>query len=554
MVPILSWCACVWCSSGLTAQAQCLDFSTVEAGESFVDTATVRDFYINTSTFTSRGYDAEEVEAIIVAAADTWNQSGTSGTFRYLGRTSLGLAPTTASACASRNHTESVIVMDDNTGGAIAAAHPRCRDAMGAGSTFGISIYATTDNGVTQLTWSLTPGSGINDLDLASVATHELGHTFDLGHPVAGVAATMQTTGGSPAGNPAWRKTFRRDLRSWDIDCANQFGGNRVDDEYLDVKYARQWFYEQAPYYSPFYSSHEAIKASWGSSWSSSAAWLDDGCLRYGGSCVSFDSLLAASAPKVVDWLEHSSDRRIYFGLSADEGVAGWGSSHAVKVVGTSYTFISPNLEECTAMTGFLTCASSAPIYSARRVGSTYNDTIDRTVFVWTRSDPASENDFRRVRVAAGRVDSATLPVGEYFDANATSIVGPDVACETNGAVSRDCIVAYVPHNDPERRVWVTIFDLDTTATGYEVSIPFAWQTPIQTGSDLTIWFQDDSAGGRFWIAVRSIGANQPVELWSSSKGNGLTWTYRFNTISSLVGPDSISQLSGSLNGVVNTF
>ena len=146
------------------------------------------------------------------------------------------------------------------------------------------------------------------------------------------------------------------------------------------------------------------------------------------------------------------------------------------------------------------------------------------------------------------------VPVGDYLDVNATSIVGPDVACEPNSAFGRDCVAAYVPHDDPERRVWVTIFDLVSTGTTFEVSIPFTWSTQIQTGSDLTLWYQDDSSGGHYWMAVRAINSGQSVEVWSSPRNNGLAWTYRFNTIPSQVGPDSISSLSSTLNGVITNF
>jgi len=393
---------------------------------------------------------------------------------------------------------------------------------------------------------------------MASTAVHEFGHTFNVWHPPDGAtAATMQTTGNANAGlgfpNLTWRKTLRRDLRYFDIYCSRLYGGSRVDNEYLYVSPNRQWIYQEQKYGPPYqYSSTEAFKTSWGDLTATSAASLDRNWLRYNGSAVSFDSLVAASAPKVVDWEEQQFDRRIYFGLSTDEGGGGWNSSHAIKVVGTSFVVYAPNLQQCTAMLNPYGCLGSASVYSARRVGSAFNEAISKTVLVWTRSDPASELDFRRVRLTAGRLDSETVPIGAYVG-NVTSIVGPSIACKPDRAWGRDCVVAYVPHDSDEQWVNTTLLDVVFNGVSYDISsVASGSQKSMKTGSDITLWFQDDSNGGRFWMAVRSLDPLQTIQVWNSP--GGWFWTYKFDVGPGLVGPDSVSYTRGTWNAIITNY
>ena len=541
-------------------QISCEEFSANDPdGTSFSKTNTPRFYKINTDSFVQYGYDADEIEAAIVSASETWNQNGRSGIFVYQGRTTLGEAAEKKVDCASggtSGHSTSVVLMVKT--GVFARAEPRCLDSNDEGSVFSIKFGAENNAG-SPYNWTMGIATS-TEFDFLSTAVHEFGHTFNVWHPSKSTdAAALQTTANTNS-NAVFRDN-RRDLYEYDIVCSEQHGGFRTRSDFGDIEHFSNTVSNGLVNTTTVsYTHKEAIKSSFGdlTFGTKKVAHIDSVCLRYvaHGACISGDAVSASNAPKVTVWKEENDDVRIYYGNHFDQSdntSAPWAQARRISVAGETVTFSSPGLDVCETMTGFYTCTDTRGAYSARRISTAYSDKISRTIFAWAEHAPETTLN-RTLYISPGRVDSETLPTP--IDIGKTSDVGVGIACALNkGIGGRDCLVAYVPEDDLLSRVHVSLFDLLTTPTGFTIILPSIYElnTNIQTASDIAAWYQQDtdSAGGKFWLAIKEF-ENSEVSFYSSL--DGTSWTIEKSLNAVMVGPDAVGTENGSSNIVIRNY
>ncbi len=168
-------------------------------------------------------------------------------------------------------------------------------------------------------------------------------------------------------------------------------------------------------------------------------------------------------------------------------------------------------------------------------ISTAYDPRSARTVFAWTIHLPGSIFN-RRIAVSFGMMaqDLLTLPVFSQW----RSGTSPGVACRSGGAVGPNCIIAFANDEDSLSRVWVQRFSGAQTGVCARSSLqcfePAAGSgtiLPDSTGDDVAAWF----AGGRFWIAIRSVEPGQPTHTWHSRTGDD--WRRGPDLPASIVGP-----------------
>lgn len=535
------------------AMAQtCPEFSTYENGLSFGQTQE-RVFWLNVDSFmdSTVGYDEDEIEAMVISAAERWNHQANSGVLVYGGRTTQTGAPDLDVNCNSTNRLNVVEMVDwigtDTTG----RAEPRCR-SNGVGDTFSVRIAKNRGASNAQVPWGWNTTS-VRDLE--EIIVHELGHTFNLWHPAdTSAPATMLTSGQASSASTTWGD--RRELRDYDIACAKQLSDDRWQNE------AVVWltFSSGSPW--PLATGFDVTRATmtyfdW--TINDAFAYQDETCVHYQpGSttpwCATWESADAASGPEGVVWTDDGTAQVL---VSLREDVVDdpndiWTWRHPVVDVAPSQ-FFAEQMETCADManstTDVLVCSSTARdgVHSARRVATAYNEALasnGRTMVAWANQADFSDPEASEVFLSVGRTSGGTW--AEPTRLNVFSDVGPGLACAPDQAAGgRDCLLATVDPDNPMSEVVVTPISQywSSYADRYYSTRGTSVTTSIQTGADIAVWYQDD-----WFLAVKSF--DGWVRIYRSTDG-GVSWTEDGTAGQSIVGPEVVTAEDGSYSFLI---
>jgi hypothetical protein len=165
-------------------------------------------------------------------------------------------------------------------------------------------------------------------------------------------------------------------------------------------------------------------------------------------------------------------------------------------------------------------------------------------VFVWTNQNRGSKSLNRKVRVAVGYTSNNTVSIAE--DLGVQSIAAPGVACKSyQAASSYDCMVAAVSEEDTSFNISIRRFWAMNNGTRYvlqkDPNVTTISGAP--TAGRIAAWYKDDESA--WFIAFRSLAADQPLRVLRST--DTLTWTSvsGFSSTYSDIGPSAASYSTG---------
>lgn len=303
--------------------------------------------------------------------ADRWNEQANAGHFVLGPSTSLTDIPLYKDLCEQEGKNFSLVVVLDisNPNNAYAQAEGRCLNG-GKFTQFRIVIFTKNSSG-TQWPWA-AGDIGTGQLDLASVMTHEFGHTMRLGHPGSGEASVM-----GPIGTGT---TLHRDLYQWDLKCARQISGHRALTAYRRSQSSGTLGSE-----AQFTTTWPVAKVSAGrTKYTGSLRWaaaltLDAGIIWTMDLDQSNSNYIGADVrvgigPTESTWRENESiDRVLYGSYEEYQGVNPvpwqWASKHILKTSRSNngfYNYTPGTLSHCTEMTGWMTCSNYQPVYTGK--------------------------------------------------------------------------------------------------------------------------------------------------------------------------------------------
>ena len=481
----------------------------------------------------------EAIEAAILGAA-VWDEQGNAGYFEYDGTTSDIVPPCSSDYSVIRFH-------NDRGNGAEASA--RCD-----GGHFLIELHSQFADGRRRpfanasVPHSMPPGAFVRDV--AGIIAHELGHTQDLGHPVAGEQCVM---GGIDA------DARLRDLYEYDFLCSSEISGRRGGE-------GVQIVHGPSGLGSPtvFTGGLVALKATVGLTFDGPSAgfaatfhnnvaikWdehLDGGAVNIN-ETDSENGIGFASAVFVEDLADID---RIFYSYWRDQPTAYVATSvHYVRQVRSTDEFVSDQtadyFEHCTSMTGFLTCTDTVPLASRGAVAVGYADGLTRrTVMAWAHQDHSWRNEnaeANEIRIAVGKVSDDTIAQPEL--SGVRSAVAPGLACKTDFFGSWDCLLAYVPASDMLNTIYTRRLQIAPTATGYDVNVDAAYPlaATARSANGLTAWWH--SVHGRFYVAYRSTSVGQPLAVQSTT--NGVNYVVEDADLGDIIGPpNAVSEWNDS--------
>jgi hypothetical protein len=490
----------------------------------------------------------EAAASAVHMSAATWNNHANGGYFRIGFSTSDTSLPSTKAACDAAGINYSLVVAKDENG-AKAETSGACVDA-GVATQFVIVIRTKDDAGNPWNFATNVSTIGATQWDLVQTLTHEFGHTQRLGHPATESASMTPTTMGT---------NRSRDLYQWDLECSASVSGHRALTGY--------WQTHTGPF-----SAEMAFTS--GTGWnvanlsagvtSSGASWLWAGsvnqatCTNWLSSfnpatahCTSISTTVGMSPTEAV-WREDLTNDRIFYAEHTDFPTAYVAtSSHRVAYRRSTDKFVSQisgNLNDCTSMSGFLTCSGSAPLQTGKHVAVGWDNFNNRTVFAWVNQNRSNNAQEREVRVSIGNIGPTLLP--QHDSLGVQSSVSPGVACNAFSAGGYDCIVAYVDPTDAFNRVRTRRFFASSGATKFNLIID---PTPhdvnfAPTSSRIAAWF--NSTTSKFYVATRPQRVNELIEVFESS--DGASWALNTTLSTSVIGPSAASVWDGPVNALAH--
>lgn len=488
----------------------------------------------------------EAAASAVHLSAATWNNHANGGYFKIGLSTSDTSLPSTKAACDVAGINYSLVVVKDENG-VKADTSGACVDA-GVATQFVITIR-TKDAGGIPWNWR-SHGStiGATQWDLVQTLTHELGHTQRLGHPNTEDASMTPTTMGT---------NRSRDLYQWDLECNASISGHR----------SLTGFWRT---HSSTFGSEIGFTA--GTGWNvanlsagvsnSTGSWLwaasvkQSACTNWLSSfnpatahCTSISTIVGQSPTEAV-WREDTTNDRIFFTEQTDFPTAYTATStHRVSYRRSTDQFVSQisgGLSSCTSMSGFFTCAATAPVQTGKHVAVAWDNLNNRTVFAWANQNRSNNAQEREIRIAIGNISNTTLP--QHDSLGVQTSVAPGVACNAFSAGGYDCIVAYVDPSEVMNRVRTKRFFASSGANKYSLTIdPVAHDVSFApTASRIAAWYS--STTSKFYVATRPQRINELIEVFESTDGS--TWSVTGQLGTTIVGPSAASVWDGPVNAL----
>jgi len=504
-----------------------------------------------------------------ILAGDAWNEEANARRYRYVGLTSRVTIPEFRDGpdgCTALGIDYSLIVAVDepNPSNGLALTIPRCRYGSRA-AQFLVKVFKRDENG-DPIQWSVGE-TGPDDIDLPSVLAHELGHTQNIGHPEAGVAATMA------AGYVIGTNRIR-DLYRWDIVCASVFAGFRGLSAHQrlhlagselqpEVHFLGDWtvskgsagLYIPALDYAATFlrTDTDSKQTQW------TMAFNQDDTIGL----LDPMSDSVGIGPRESVWREDESTNRVLYSTNTGFPLEAETESHWLRMTESDdgfWTQAYGDVEVCQSMQPGFGCdlMTTGSVWTGKAVSTAWDNWNDRTVIAWVNQDRLSAPTSRSLQVSVGTVVDGDDVLAEPEDLGVQVTTTPGLACNAFSAGNFDCIIAYVRHDDPYsyvkvRRFWaravfwddpfryVLQHDEDIGGVPYEYPVTSA----ARTTSAIAAWYKD----GLFYLAIRKAATNQRLSMYESA--DGANWSYVNSYGYTDVGPTSIGYYQGDTNAVV---
>ncbi|MEZ4459365.1 MAG: hypothetical protein R3E66_06480 [bacterium] len=539
-------------ATGLADPADCVEITGLVTNQRI-------DVYINWDSFSvakdadgnAGGLSQDEVVAAVNQAMEQWNHSAAGMEFTYKGITTATAASTNFAVVMGADFFNSMWVLDPNYAGQNRSKY--------SGQSFDIRLgdrhWVTGDPALVSTAWN-SP-----QRDLVAVLTHEFGHSVGIHHPsVGGVMSSAD----------------RRQLYEIDVDCAEKYhdgsGGDGRDLALRKVAFSSGTISE-ALVYSPVWGGSSGVTSGGGSGTPNAfrGAWMTaEGLyaekytsgLRYLGNDESF----LPQAPVRGHRLELPAAYRdaIFIG---NRNAYNYGDRSAEyftqQVFSSSDGFQNQHtnlgeLRTCTSLSGsgyLASCSAVQNVQTAYRIGFAYDDSRNRSVYVWAqlqRSDLTVNGD---LRVAIGTVASNPAITGPAYSLGVRTQVAPGIACKDGlaGSNGADCMVAYTDVTDPIGSVRFKRFSTITTGGnhykpnveyGYHMVASSGWH---RTASPLGLVYHN----GKWRLLMKlalATGAGG-IRVYSSTTGDTGTWSLDFTGSYTATGGQGVGEWVGSNYG-----
>ena len=502
-------------------------------------TSVDRPYRVNASSFPIPGISASDVKYSVALALDTLTEQGGAAPFRYDGTTSLTQLPTMLADCQAQNIDYNLVVVADGSMTSTAGVyHARCRDPNNGMRGTRFEIFAYVDDN-----WAV--GDASTGWDLVHNWVHEAIHSMNITHPSQTEGALVAQSGALGT----FQNNRGRDLYEYDLKCLEEIASFRN----LTGTY-------RAHTNSVFGNANtlndmdqDATTGSVGvtknyvnnlGAWNVSSTYRNgSGVWRPTSNCCSkyieFQPQNTSGWYGAV-WRENENMDRVFYSDWRDDVQYSNAAKDRERYLRSSNGFFntsgSGQLSHCSIMNGFMQCSLTQGVFTGKKIAVAWDTYVNRSQTAWVNQNRLGNSSSREIFIATGHVNEWTLPTP--FKTGLQSNVSPGLAC--GGFLSAgnyDCVLAYVPQDDPLGRVKVRRFYSSQNSTNYtlqfdpnEFSVPFA-----TTANSIALWYHD----GKYWLAIRSaLIVGQPILIYSSS--DGAIWSYKQQGDESDIGPSAV--------------
>jgi hypothetical protein len=569
--------AVVWVPAASAQTAECIPMVSDDPdgdGITFehITSAGRRDLRVSTTNLDALGLSSTTVIRAVGLAGAIWSEQAGGRPIRYQTNTTLTDLPTSLADCEEDGTTYSIVVVDpgqDPGGGTnTAKIGMRCIDmfspTVGLAWAFKLTIYARDLNNNLNSWVSGASTIAAGQQDLVGTLVHELGHSYSIMHHSEVDAGQTETQFSVMGYNVA--STRRRDLYWRDIMCVtnqarsstlyrraidNGVVGNEslFDQGFTDRGWAKASAGVRFTSMNGVSDWAHAAEASGCTRWAPGAPFSNARCLPSSNDIHTFTEAVWRERTPTnsrVIW----SDFNEYVGTTQSNGARL--SVHRVRQRRSSDGFANGTtsfLDECSSMTGFMTCTNTTPVVSPFQAATAWHDGLSRTVTAWANHSRNNDTNSHAIRISVGSTGESVLPVADRLTfppggANVQSNVGPGLACRDNQANGFDCIIAVVRQDDALGRITVYRFSVaqDNARNRFAITIDpnSTLLAGERTGNRIAAWHHN----GRFWLAYRSLNAGQGLMIRSSA--DSVTWTGDGPGTAIDAGPSAASYFAGN--------
>lgn len=420
--------------------------------------------------------------------------------------------------------------------------------------------------------WQTGEIAGQPRYDLLAAATHEFGHTLEIGHsgdadnyPYSVMFADIDKG-----------RSNQRQVYYYDQKCADQFGGARearslvknhtsagFGSGYLtsdsswdmaDSSVGNAWYQIGAFWYQGFaWSGRRSDYAIYSLHTNSSNTYA-----AYSGAGTESDGI-----GPVVDTLPEDPTAQFVFYSTGYDYPSNYvkADEHRLRRVRSTNHFSTKSdqaVMRCNqlALGQWNTCTTETYVLTGEPITLAYYD-LDfgshspsggMTVIGWVNQWRLQEGDEEHeINLVLGMIDDHTFAVP--FRTGYYSNASPGIACKAGEAGAYDCVLVWADANDSLNRIRVDRFYAAEGTLGYEFHFEESPSTLLDsTATKIAAWWLHD----RFWMAYRETAVGNPIQVNYSYDGS--TWYYHSHPAStSITGPAVASTRSNSENRLMWT-